>query len=361
MKNRLIIIGKNLYLNAPFMNYIERELNHLGFLDQIIKLPETSSKTVTILQEQMTQEGNIVIITNKNAFTPVSKLISTMVGDSLILKENLLIPSKSEIYDDNSFLIKFNESTINVAMAEPGQTLPIFLIEHSEDRGYLHIFQMDEESAKILLDPLSKTYEVNINITTLTPGWLQIEALSKKYGQLEHFLKGAKQLLPEKAIVTENIFAHIVKKLSIAKKSITFAESCTGGLVATQLTKESGASNIFKGSLVTYSNSLKAGWLGVEKEILKDYGAVSKECVEQMLIGAKEITKADYALAVSGIAGPKGGTLQKPVGTVYIGALGEKEPFIEELHFEGDRQYIQEQSMYYAYKLLLQIGLNDFF
>jgi len=361
MKNRLIIIGKNLYLNTPFMEYIERELSHLGFLEQIIKLPETSTETVTLLQQQMSQEGNIIIVTNKNAFTPVSKLISTMIDDTLILKDNLLIPSKSEIYDDNSFLIRFNDSAINVIMAEPGQTLPIFLIEHNEDRGILHIFHMDKESAKILLDPLSKTYEININITTLTPGWLQIEAVSKKYGQLEQFLKGAKQLLPDKAIVTDNIFAYIIEKLTLAKKSITFAESCTGGLIAAQLTKEPGASNVFNGSLVTYSNALKAGWLGVEKETLEYYGAVSEQCVEQMLIGAKEITKADYALAISGIAGPGGGTAQKPVGTVFIGAKGDERTIIEELHFEGDRQYIQEQSMFYAYKILLQIGSNDFF
>jgi len=343
------------------MEYIERELSHLGFLEQIIKLPENSTETVTLLQQQMAQEGNIIIVTNRNAFTPVSKLISTIIDDTLILKENLLIPSKSEIYDDNSFLIKFNNSSINVAMAELGQTLPIFLIEHSEDRGILHIFHMDEESAKILLDPLSKTYEIKINITTLTSGWLKVESISKKYGQLEHFLKGAKQLLLDRAIVTDNIFAYIIERLKMANKSVTFAESCTGGLVAAQLTKEPGASNVFNGSLITYSNALKAGWLGVEKEILEHYGAVSKQCVEQMLIGAQEITKADYALAISGVAGPGGGTPQKPVGTVFIGARADERSVIEELHFEGDRQYIQQQSMFYAYKILLQIAPDDFF
>jgi len=361
MKNRLIVIGKNIYLNTPFMEYIKRELSHLTTLEEIIKLPETSTETVTLLQQQMAQEGNIIIVANKNAFTPVSKLISTMIDDTLVLKDNFLIPSKSEIYDDNSFLVRFNDSTINVIMAEPGQTLPIFLIEHSEDRGVLHIFQMNEDSAKILLDPLSKTYEVKIDVTTLTPGWLQIESVSKKYGQLEHFLKGAKQLLPDRAIVTDNIFAYIIERLKIANKSVTFAESCTGGLVATQLTKEPGASNVFNGSLVTYSNTLKAGWLGVEKEILEYHGAVSKQCVEQMLIGVQEITKADYALAISGVAGPDGGTTQKPVGTVFIGVRADEKLIIEELHFEGDRRYIQLQSMFYAYKILLQIAPDDFF
>jgi len=343
------------------MEYIKRELSHLNLFEQVIKLPENSTKTVTLLQQQIAQGGNIIVVANKNAFTPVSKLISTMTDDTLILKENTLIPSKSKEYNDHSFLIKFNNSIINVAMAEPGYALPKFLIEQKESKGVLHIFNIDEDSAKILLDPLSKTYEINISITTLTSGWLQVESISKRYGQLEHFLKGAKQLLANKVIEAPNIFAYIVKRLSSVKKSITFAESCTGGLLATELIKEPGASNIFNGSLVTYSNSLKAEWLGVEKEVLKKYGAVSKQCVEQMLIGAQEITKADYALAVSGIAGPGGETAQKPVGTVFIGARNHKQSIVEELHFKGDRQYIQQQSMFYAYKLLFQIGSKDFF
>ncbi|WP_300367793.1 CinA family protein [Hydrogenimonas sp.] len=361
MKNRLIIIGKNLYLNQPFMEYIERELGHLGFLEQITKLPETSSDNVTLLQQQIEMGGNLVIVANRHAFTPISKLLATMIDDTLILKENLLIPSKSEIYDDNSFLVQFNGCMINVTLAEPGYTLPMFLIEHREREGVIHLFNVDEESALILLDPLAKSHEIEVVITQLTPGWLQVECISKKYGQLGNFLKSVNQLLSGKVIESTNIFAYLIHRLSQSNKTVTFAESCTGGLVASQLTSEAGSSEIFRGSLVTYSNTLKAGWLGVEKEILERYGAVSEQCVEQMLTGAQEIAQADYALAVSGIAGPGGGTPQKPVGTVFIGAKSDTHTIVEQLHFEGDRNYIQKQSMLYAYKLLFQIAAEDLF
>jgi len=361
MHNRLVIIGRNLYLNQPFMEYIERDLGHLGFLEQITKVPETSSDIVTLLQQQIDTGGNLIVITNKSSFTPVSKLLATMIDDTLILKENMLIPSKSEIYDDNSFLVQFRDCTINVVMAVPGETLPMFLVEHREKEGVIHLFDMDEESAIVLLEPLAKTQEIDTVVTTLTPGWLQVECISKKYGQLGNFLKSVHQLLPKKVIESTNIFAYLIHKLSQAGKTVTFAESCTGGLLAAQLTSEPGSSTIFRGSLVTYSNALKAGWLGVEKETLETFGAVSEQCVDQMLTGAMEIAQADYALAVSGIAGPGGGSRQKPVGTVYIGAKSDTRTIVEELHFEGDRNYIQKQSMLYAYKLLFRVASDDLF
>ncbi len=361
MKNRLIVIGKNLYLNEPFMEYVERELGHLGFLERITKIPATSSDTVTLLQQEIALGGNLVIVANKHTFTPVSKLLATMIDDTLILKDNMLIPSKSEIYDDQSFLVQFEGCVVNVVMAEPERTLPMFLIEHREKEGMLHLFDIDEESASILLAPLAKSHEIETIFTELTPGWLQVECISKKYGQLGQFLKSVHQLLEGKVIESTNVIAYLIHRLSKANKTVTFAESCTGGLIAATLTAQAGSSNIFKGSLVTYSNTLKAGWLGVEKEVLQTYGAVSEQCVEQMLNGAKEIARADYALAVSGIAGPGGGTPQKPVGTVYIGAKSDERILIERLRFEGDRNYIQKQSMLYAYKLLFRVASEILF
>ncbi|WP_456323953.1 CinA family protein [Hydrogenimonas sp.] len=361
MKNHLIVVGKNIYLNEPFMEYIERELSHLGFLEEVTKLSETSAETLSLMQQELQMEGNLVIVTNKNSFTPVAKFLATMIGDTLILKENLLIPSKSDIYDDNSFLVQHDRCKINVVLAEPGATLPMFLIEHSEKEGILHLFQMDEESAAILLESLAKSHEVETSLTTIVPGWIQAACSSKKYGNLGNFFKSATQLFGDKIIESTDIFAYLIHKLSQKNRTVTFAESCTGGLIASQLTSRAGSSAIFKGSLVTYSNVLKAGWLGVEKEVLEKFGAVSEQTVEQMLSGAIEIAQADYALAVSGIAGPGGGTLQKPVGTVVIGATNDTDTIIETLHFDGDRNYIQKQSMLYAYKLLITIARKDLF
>jgi PncC family amidohydrolase len=104
--------------------------------------------------------------------------------------------------------------------------------------------------------------------------------------------------------------------------SLGFAESCTGGLLSIQFTKVSGVSDIFKGSVVCYSNTVKENVLGVKSETLKNFGAVSAECAQELSIGALKTLDATAAIAITGIAGPNGGSIQKPVGTVFISVAG---------------------------------------
>lgn len=110
----------------------------------------------------------------------------------------------------------------------------------------------------------------------------------------------------------------LVKLLTLHGKRIAAAESCTGGLIAAQLTSIAGSSQVFEGGFVTYSNAMKRTVLGVEKHTLDVHGAVSEEVVREMVAGALRISGADYAVAVSGVAGPGGGSDDKPVGTVWI-------------------------------------------
>lgn len=128
-------------------------------------------------------------------------------------------------------------------------------------------------------------------------------------------------------------------------KTITTAESCTGGLVANKLTQLAGSSEIFKGSIVSYSNEIKCSLLNVKKDTLNKYGAVSKQTVEEMLEGVIEKMNSNYAIAISGIAGPQGGSKNKPVGTVVIGICDDNNfKDIEIFNFEGNRIDIQEQA-----------------
>jgi PncC family amidohydrolase len=148
------------------------------------------------------------------------------------------------------------------------------------------------------------------------------------------------------------IVEKIIKKLTSQNQTISFAESCTGGRIAAAFTAISGASAVLHGSVVSYSNDIKHQWLNVNKEILANYGAVSSECVSQMLVGIKNMSNADYNIAVSGIAGPTGGTKEKPVGTVYIGLQTPTNQKIFYCLFKGDRESIQEQSTAFAMKKL---------
>ena len=111
----------------------------------------------------------------------------------------------------------------------------------------------------------------------------------------------------------------LVKKLNNKKLKISFAESCTGGMLASTITSISGASKVFGLGLVTYSNEAKINILKVNKKIIQKYGAVSAECCEAMVKCLSKLSKAQINVSVTGIAGPNGGTKKKPVGLVYIG------------------------------------------
>jgi nicotinamide-nucleotide amidase len=146
-------------------------------------------------------------------------------------------------------------------------------------------------------------------------------------------------------IFSTNNMIELQELLRKHNKSITTAESCTGGLVASMITKISGSSDIFNGSVVTYSNKIKNQELNVKNETLEKFGAVSIEVVNEMLDGAISKFEADFAIAISGIAGPSGGTQNKPVGTVVIGISDNKShKIVDSYHFLGTREEIQLQA-----------------
>ena len=136
----------------------------------------------------------------------------------------------------------------------------------------------------------------------------------------------------------------IINILKAKNQTITFAESCTGGRIASAFTAISGASSVLNGSVVSYANEIKSLWLGVKEETLIKHGAVSAECVAEMLKGIKKMANADHSIAVSGIAGPTGGTDEKPVGTVYLGVCIKNHLIVEHHLFLGDREAVQEQA-----------------
>lgn len=138
----------------------------------------------------------------------------------------------------------------------------------------------------------------------------------------------------------------IQEKMIASKKMLALAESCTGGYAAHILTQRSGASGYFLGSFVTYADEMKRDVLQVPEELLRLKGAVSEEVVLEMVRGVFLASKADYAIAWSGIAGPAGGSEDKPVGTVFV-AMGErgKEAHFFCLHLQGTRLLIIQESL----------------
>jgi nicotinamide-nucleotide amidase len=151
----------------------------------------------------------------------------------------------------------------------------------------------------------------------------------------------------------------IIDTLRTEKQTISFAESCTGGRIAAAFTTISGSSDVFNGSVVSYSNDIKHKWLSVSNTTLKKFGAVSIECVHEMLNGIQKMANSNYAIAVSGIAGPIGGSIEKPVGTVFIGLINNDVIDIHHCNFTGDRESVQKQSVDFAINLIAKhLNLN---
>jgi len=142
------------------------------------------------------------------------------------------------------------------------------------------------------------------------------------------------------------------KLLNDNKLTVSTAESCTGGKIASLITSVPGSSGWFRGSVVAYDNSIKTGILGVNKETLKLYGAVSAETAGEMARGARRLMGTDYSVAVTGIAGPTGGTAEKPVGTVWIAIDSERGVVTEKQIFADNRQINISRSSYGALNLL---------
>jgi nicotinamide-nucleotide amidase len=144
-----------------------------------------------------------------------------------------------------------------------------------------------------------------------------------------------------KAILTEN------------HRTIALAESCTGGLIASRITDVAGASDYFEAGVVSYSNKAKERFLGVPEDLLALKGAVSAETAERMAEGVRQAARVDIGLSVTGIAGPGGGSPEKPIGTVFMGLAAEGKTIVRRHQFSGDRRAIKEQTADHALGLLV--------
>jgi len=154
----------------------------------------------------------------------------------------------------------------------------------------------------------------------------------------------------------KELATNILNKLVKKKITISFAESCTGGLLSSTITSINGSSKIFILGLVTYSNQSKIKILKVPKKIIKKYGAVSKEVCLAMVKNLNKISKTKISVAITGIAGPRGDTTNKPIGLVFIGIKKGKNAQVKRFLFKKkNRLYIQRSAVYKSLKLILNI------
>ncbi len=158
--------------------------------------------------------------------------------------------------------------------------------------------------------------------------------------QIEAEIGKLKELIPELIFGSnkDTLQEVVGKLLKAAKSSVSTAESCTGGYIAHLITSVPGSSVYYKGSVVAYDNAVKTGSLGVAEELIIKHGAVSEEVVKAMAQGVKQVLKTDYAIATSGVAGPDGGTAEKPVGTTWVAIATPEKVFTQKFLLGDDRE-----------------------
>lgn len=208
-----------------------------------------------------------------------------------------------------------------------------------ESKAETMVADLIETQDNPTIAPYAKTGEVHFRVTAraesdsaaqklIAP---MVEELQKRFGS--HVYTTDVEITLEKAVAD---------MLLARGMTMTTAESCTGGLLAARMINVPGVSEVFKAGFVTYANEAKHKLVGVREDTLLQFGAVSRETAEEMAAGAAKAAEADVAVSITGIAGPDGGTKQKPVGLVYIGCYVQGRMWTREYHFSGNRAKIRE-------------------
>lgn len=161
------------------------------------------------------------------------------------------------------------------------------------------------------------------------------------------------------SIMIQEISREVVELFSVNGKTIFTAESCTAGLICASIASVDGASKVLLGGIVAYDNVIKTSILGVPRKILQQDGAVSFTCAQSMAENALKKSGSSYSVSVTGIAGPTGGTSEKPVGTVFVGIINQNKGYLYKFLFTGDRNVIREKTVLTVLKLLIAWEKNQ--
>ncbi|MBO5335658.1 MAG: competence/damage-inducible protein A [Lachnospiraceae bacterium] len=225
-----------------------------------------------------------------------------------------------------------------------------------ESAAETRIKDMIDSQTNPTIATYAKTGEVHIRVTASAEDEKAAEKLIKPVvKELKSRFGSAVYTTEEKVTLEEAV----VELLSKRGMTVTCAESCTGGLLSGRFINVAGVSDCYKSGFITYSNKAKRKLLGVKKTTLDKYGAVSAQTAEEMAKGAAKAAKADVAVAITGIAGPDGGTKEKPVGLVFIGCNVKGKVTVEKFQFKGNRAKVREAAVSAALELMRRCVLEN--
>ncbi len=328
------VMGKELFMDAHSK-------------DRILEYFKKRNLTITKNNwKQAMMPKGAIIIDNANGTAP--GVIMEENGKSVILlpgPPNELIPMF-----EKDIVPYLHEKTPDVIYS---QTVKICGIGESKAESMIEDLMKKQTNPTIA--PYAKTGEVHLRVTAKA----QDEKAAKKL--CKPIVKDLKSRFGDKVYSTQEdmtLEKAVVDLLLANHLTVATTESCTGGLLAARLINVPGVSEVFKAGYVTYSNKAKKKLVGVKKSSLLKYGAVSDVVAKEMAKGAAVFTKADVTISVTGVAGPEGGTKEKPVGLVYIACNVKGNIEVKEYHFSGSREKIRQSSVASALTLLRQCVLQ---
>ncbi len=386
-----LLMGRTINTNAA---YLSEKLNDLGYSVMYHLVVGDNKKRLLDSLDYLLTLSDIVITTGG-----LGPTADDITKDAVVEHLNLKTELDQKAYDMmlerfNNLKIDMPKSNIKQVMMPVGQkvlynhygTAPGYIIKHNEKyiislpgvpyemkymfeevenflknvdnhyilSEYINLYGIGESSAEELIEDLVIN-QINPTIAMYAgKGTVSIRVtasgadeklcknlLSKKVKELTERLQNYISY-----IGSESITEHVINKMKKNNLSLSSAESCTGGMVSSAIITYPGVSKIYDMGFTTYSNNSKMKLLNVKKETLDTYGAVSYETCKEMLDGVYQNSLSDICVATTGIAGPGGGTEDKPVGLVYLGVLYKDKYYIEKCHFRGDRTKIRESSVH---------------
>ena len=325
------VFGKELYEDAHSKERI---------MDYFLRMGKKAVITENNWKQAMVPEGAIVI-DNDNGTAP------GIIMEDENGKIAILMPGPPN--ELKPMFEGFVYPYLNKLQPEGIYSKMVKLCGIGESQAETMISDLLEEQTNPTLAPYAKTGEVHLRVTAkalneekadelMQP---MMDELYKRFGSLIY-------TTDENVTLEESIVSMLKEK----QMTLTTAESCSGGLLAGRIMNVPGASSVYNEGYITYSNAAKEKLLGVKHETLEKYGAVSEETAYEMAVGAAQAAGADAALSVTGIAGPDGGTAEKPVGLVYVGCYVNGKVRVEEFRFTGNRSKNRDYAVVRALTLL---------
>lgn len=340
--------------------------------DDLTKETAAKAFNVELVMDEEAKNNIVTILTNRGIDITNNNFKQALVPKGSIVLYNKNGTAPGIIMEEDGKVVIMLPGPPNefVPMVDD-QVVPYFLKKGTNDVIYSRVVKLvgvgESKVAEEISDLIAmtnptvatyaKTGEVHIRVTASAANDDEAKALVKPV------VKKLKAMYPDNVYSTnadETLERAVVELLSKNGLSITAAESCTGGLVCGKIVNVAGASEVFRGGYITYSNKQKRNVIGVKKSTLEKYGAVSEQVAAEMAKGVLEVSKADVAISTTGIAGPGGGTPEKPVGLVYIGCAVKNKVYVEKFNFSGSRNKVRESTVVAALSMVRKYVSSEY-